>query len=216
MMTVYSSSPVAVVLGVTLPGTTMPMLTLDMIATSPGIAVSLPLATAWALYQQAVGALLALLPVLRPPASPGADHAAGDDHLLTAREVAERLGVRPSAVYELARTGGLPTVKVGKYVRISPVALRQWLAEREAKPLSIPQLSRQDSRYEGHGAPAPSAAARANAGRVRRGTRNPLEHSGPIGARRDGDSRDGRAPGRATRRPPAAPASDEASDETRW
>lgn len=47
--------------------------------------------------------------------------------LLTATEVAARLGVRPAFVYDLARRHLLPVVHVGRYCRFDPAALDRWL-----------------------------------------------------------------------------------------
>jgi len=51
----------------------------------------------------------------------------GPIRLLTAAEVATRLGVRPAFVYELARRHLLPVIHVGRYCRFDPVALSHWL-----------------------------------------------------------------------------------------
>jgi excisionase family DNA binding protein len=48
--------------------------------------------------------------------------------LLTGEEAARMMKVPKSHVYELVRTGRLPHVRVGKYVRIPVAALRDWLA----------------------------------------------------------------------------------------
>ena len=52
------------------------------------------------------------------------------NHLLTAKEVAVILGVRPKRVYEL----GIPTVRISaRQLRWRPSALQQWIASREAR-----------------------------------------------------------------------------------
>jgi excisionase family DNA binding protein len=48
--------------------------------------------------------------------------------LLTAPEVAERLGVRLHRVYELIRTNRLPVVRLGRNIRVDPGALESWIA----------------------------------------------------------------------------------------
>jgi len=48
--------------------------------------------------------------------------------LLNAREVATMLRVRPERVYELARTGGIPTVRIGRQVRFHVRAIEEWAA----------------------------------------------------------------------------------------
>lgn len=50
--------------------------------------------------------------------------------LLSAAEVAELLGVRPSSVYEYARTRQLPHVRIGRHVRFVRSDLESWLTTR--------------------------------------------------------------------------------------
>lgn len=54
------------------------------------------------------------------------------DSLLTADDVAELLTLPRSWVYEQARKGLIPTVKLGRYYRFRRAALEAWIAEREA------------------------------------------------------------------------------------
>ena len=49
--------------------------------------------------------------------------------LLTIPEVARVLRVRPARVYELARQGLIPTVRLGRQVRVQEEALHQWIAD---------------------------------------------------------------------------------------
>ncbi len=200
-------------------GAPTPTISLDMIAASPALAADLPVEAAWHLYGQAITGLLALLPQLRPLESPGAEAASGDDPLLTPREVATILNVPRSYVYELIRRGELPRVRVGpKYRRIRPAAVRQWLAEREAKKPLFPQISRRYTlQYEGQGAPGHPPAVGADPGPVRPGARGPQEHRRPVGARRAPDPGADRSarPASGRRRPAPAPPDDD-SDETKW
>ncbi len=48
--------------------------------------------------------------------------------LLTAEEVARILRVSKARVYELARRGIIPSVRLGYQVRFSEAALREWIA----------------------------------------------------------------------------------------
>ena len=48
--------------------------------------------------------------------------------LLTISEVARVLGVRRARAYELAKTGVIPAVHLRRQVRVSDVALREWVA----------------------------------------------------------------------------------------
>ncbi len=53
-----------------------------------------------------------------------------DQLLLRAEEVAKALGLGRSKVYELMATGNLPTVRIGRAVRVPADALRNWVAAR--------------------------------------------------------------------------------------
>jgi excisionase family DNA binding protein len=54
------------------------------------------------------------------------------DRLLTAEEVAERLGVRTDWVWAQARAGRIPHVRLGRYRRFRESTLEAWLRELEA------------------------------------------------------------------------------------
>jgi excisionase family DNA binding protein len=54
-----------------------------------------------------------------------------DTRLLTADQVAKRLGVPKSWVYARARAGGIPAVRLGRYYRFRPQALEDWILEQE-------------------------------------------------------------------------------------
>ena len=51
--------------------------------------------------------------------------------LLTAEEVAERLGVTKEWVWAQARAGRIPHVRLGRYRRFRQEALEAWLCELE-------------------------------------------------------------------------------------
>ena len=51
--------------------------------------------------------------------------------LLRIPEVAETLGIGRTKKYELIATGELPTIRVGRAVRISVSTLQNWIEERE-------------------------------------------------------------------------------------
>jgi len=53
-----------------------------------------------------------------------------DNQLLTIPQVSERLTLPVGRVYELARQGKLPVVRVGKYVRVHAVQLERWIGDR--------------------------------------------------------------------------------------
>jgi excisionase family DNA binding protein len=54
---------------------------------------------------------------------------------LTIPKVAKLLGVSRPTVYTLIDTEGLPAMKLGKSVRIDPVALKQWLDTKQKKAI---------------------------------------------------------------------------------
>lgn len=54
------------------------------------------------------------------------------EQLLEPERVAQILGVDVQHVYGQARDGKLPSVKVGKYVRFSPAALKKWLDRKNS------------------------------------------------------------------------------------
>lgn len=49
--------------------------------------------------------------------------------LVDAGTVADRLGVQPWAVYDLARRGILPHVRIGRRVRFDPHKIEAWIAD---------------------------------------------------------------------------------------
>ena len=53
-----------------------------------------------------------------------------DKLLLRPQEAAELLGVGRSKVYALLAAGEIPSVRVGKSVRVPAAALRRWVEER--------------------------------------------------------------------------------------
>jgi excisionase family DNA binding protein len=119
-------------------------------------------------------------------ASPRPDDAA----LLTMPEVAAVLRVPVSYAYELARTGKLPCLRFGRYVRVEPAALRDWCAEhRPAIRLDMSLCVTHSHNRDGNGGPADPQAARAHSGRSRRADRRHGQQRRPVGARRDRHSR---------------------------
>ena len=51
--------------------------------------------------------------------------------LLRIPEVAETLGIGRTKIYEMIATGELPTIRVGRAVRISVSTLQKWVEARE-------------------------------------------------------------------------------------
>lgn len=54
--------------------------------------------------------------------------------LMTAEEVATWLQVTPDWVHKMARTGEIPSMKLGRYRRFERDAVAAWIDERSARP----------------------------------------------------------------------------------
>jgi excisionase family DNA binding protein len=54
--------------------------------------------------------------------------------LMTAEQVAARVQLPKSWVYEQARTGRIPVVKLGRYYRFRAEAVDAWIVEHEEGP----------------------------------------------------------------------------------
>jgi excisionase family DNA binding protein len=54
-----------------------------------------------------------------------------DRVLLTAEEVAEMLGMGVDWIYEQARRGRIPVVRLGRYLRFRRESIEKWLDENE-------------------------------------------------------------------------------------
>ncbi len=106
-----------------------------------------------------------------------------EERLLTLPEVARRLGVPEEHARELGRRNELPTVQVGRYVRVRPEDLRAFVGKRRI-PLD-PSLYTVHSRSRGRreGA-ADQEPARADAGGPLRAPRGHRQHRGQVGAKR--------------------------------
>jgi len=66
------------------------------------------------------------------------------DRLLTAEEVAERLGMRIDWVWAQARANRIPHVRLGRYRRFRESAVEAWIQELEtggAAPPSAPRAA---------------------------------------------------------------------------
>lgn len=50
-------------------------------------------------------------------------------------EVAEALGIGRTKIYEMIATGKLPTIRVGRAIRISVSTLQKWVEEREQQSM---------------------------------------------------------------------------------
>ena len=58
------------------------------------------------------------------------------DRLLTAEDVAERLGVTPQWVWAQARAGRIPHVRLGRYRRFRESAVESWICDLERESMT--------------------------------------------------------------------------------
>ena len=80
-------------------------------------------------HREPAGRAELLEAVQRRSALPEADGTSVTERLLDACEVAERLGVPVSWVRESARSGAIPCVRLGRYVRFDLADVDEWLAK---------------------------------------------------------------------------------------
>jgi excisionase family DNA binding protein len=64
------------------------------------------------------------------------------DRLLSAEEVAERLGMRTDWVWAQARAGRIPHVRLGRYRRFREAAVEAWLRDLETGGSVLPAATR--------------------------------------------------------------------------
>jgi len=62
-----------------------------------------------------------------------------NERLLDAKEIAERLGVPETWVRESARSGAMPCVRLGRYVRFDLDDIERWIEEckRPGRPIAL-------------------------------------------------------------------------------
>ena len=118
-------------------------------------------------------------------AVPQAQPALGEETLLSIPQVAERLKIPVARCYELARyQGGLPTIRLGKSLRVSPSELTAWLARPPKKGLDNGLCQRHSGHHDPQRTAKTTNRSQRDASRVSGPHRRPLEHRGPMGARR--------------------------------
>jgi excisionase family DNA binding protein len=66
------------------------------------------------------------------------------DRLLTADELAERLGMKTEWVWAQARAGRIPHVRLGRYRRFHESAVEEWLREIETGGTGRPSARSRD------------------------------------------------------------------------
>jgi excisionase family DNA binding protein len=123
---------------------------LDAIAADPTVAQGLPRSVLEALALRAITVQATITTVLLAAReSPAAPRNVGDeaDRLLTVPEVARRLGVPVTRVYEFARRQEIPVVRLGRYVRVPERALREWIEQQRVD--KGPRRVRQSAKARG-------------------------------------------------------------------
>lgn len=108
-----------------------PVPTLDDLSRDPQVAAGLPLAAIAMLQTRCAAALSALAAAVLEHEVDESDKTAGDA-LLTIAEVAQRLGLARSYVYELARTKQIPVMRVGRYVRVKASEVERFIASHDS------------------------------------------------------------------------------------
>lgn len=64
--------------------------------------------------------------------------------LLTAEQVAEQLQVKKSRVYEMARLGIIPSVRMGRQIRFDQRALEEWVARGGSAEIIPPNKDKKE------------------------------------------------------------------------
>ncbi len=77
--------------------------------------------------------------------------------LLRPAEAAEVLGLGRSKTYELLASGALPSVRIGRSLRVPVEALRAWIKEQEAEQNAAPFQTSTTLRSDTSGAPTGEA-----------------------------------------------------------
>ncbi len=158
--------------------------TLDELLADPAKVAGLP--------AEAILPLIAQLAALQSTlaARLAADRASGDnqaepqaeDRLLTMAQVATVLSVPTGYARELGWRGDLPTVRVGKYVRVRRSDLDEWVVRHREKGLDRELGVALNSPRDRQRGPASSQAARPHPGRIRRTHRRAPRDRQPVGA----------------------------------
>lgn len=123
---------------------------------------------------------------------------AEEDRLLTVPQVAELLAIPKGYVYKLARRGEIPIVRLGKYVRVQPSDLDEWVGRHRQKGVDS-QMYTVYSRAAHDGARVPKnpTETRADSGHPGRAARRHTNLGRPVGTRRGADPGDRRPAGAA-------------------
>jgi excisionase family DNA binding protein len=108
----------------------------------------------WTLLKALMGDLARPTPLTPSPEA---------DRLLAVPEVADRLGYRPTYVYELLKRGELPCVRDKKFVRVRRSALDTYIASHEQRgPLPLKVSDMLHSRRDRQGHESQTQTARTN------------------------------------------------------
>jgi excisionase family DNA binding protein len=136
----------------------MTLPSLDELLEAPERARALPPDAIAAVIGETLLLLCRLVQASTMPNTTQAKKPEDPDRLLTVRETAALLSVRPPHVYELIRRGRLPAVRVGKYVRVKSGDLKAWLEDQREEGVdgriqpglsSLPPMSRSSMKARG-------------------------------------------------------------------
>jgi excisionase family DNA binding protein len=116
-----------------------------------------------------------------PPSTP--ESVCEEERLLTLPEVARRLGVPEEHARELGRRNELPTVQVGRYVRVRPEDLRAFVGKRRI-PLDPGLYTRHSGSRGRRESAADLESARTDAAGLLRAPRGHRQHGRQVGAER--------------------------------
>lgn len=133
------------------------------------------------------------LRALRPPGGPNGEAGGPTEagRYLTIPEVADRLRLAPSYVYQLARRGDLPTLRMGKYVRVRPEDLREWEARLGKNPLDNVRSAMVQRTRSRRGTAPPAELPRPTTRPTRQAAGRALDHPRRVGAGPNADSKGG-------------------------
>ncbi len=119
-------------------------------------------------------------------AVPQAQPALGGETLLSIPQVAERLKIPVARCYELARyQDGLPTIRLGKSLRVSPTELTAWLGQQK-KGLDTRLASTYSAHHARYGIKTTAKTSRVDPAAVGHGGRRDGQLHRPAGTGRNG------------------------------
>ena len=163
----------------------MPELSLDEIACAPGRAVGLSELTRSILVARCAAVLCALSsPGLARVEQQPNENQAAPERLLTVLEVADILRLARGYTYELVRRGEIRALRHGKYWRLSPTAVEEFIRKNEGVGKVDRSLSNMLSRlHDRRATQTGTKGARTRTDRTRETARRPSDDRIEMGTR---------------------------------